>query len=180
MTFILGILSYSLYSSYRISNQESITINSFSDFSYGKFQLKYNPKYFATSGDMLTPYDTLGGMAPPVLTFTPKKQAFSYEGNDYISIYSTLGFDSFEDWIDLLNSDLDYNVINEWEIDKEDFIISKKSIEIEGTNPSILFIAYISLPERTSYFFECGSAVSEKDFDQMLNSFKIREFAEME
>ncbi len=187
LVFILvGIVLCYLYMTYYKST-ETLTVNAFgyssedSSYPYLTFQVKYSSKYFVTSDDMLTSYDTQGGSARPRLVFTTGKQYLDMDsdlGNDYIEIWSTGGYSDLDEWI--INSNhSSYDIVSEDEIDRGDFVIEKYVVKY-GDSSSSNMVAFISLPEDTSYFFECGSGVSEKDFDEILNSFELRAYAEIE
>jgi len=183
---LVGIALCYLYMTYYKAT-ETLTVNAFgvstedSGYPYLTFQVKFNSKYVVSSDDMLTLYDTQGGSAMPRLVFTTGEQYLDIDsdlGNDYIEILSTSGYSSLDDWI--INSNhSSYDIVSKDEIDRGDFVIEKYVVKY-GDSSSNNMVAFISLPEDVTYFFECGSSVSEEDFDEILYSFELRAYAELD
>lgn len=187
LVFILvGIVLCYFYMTY-YKRMETLTVNasgvSTEDYAskYLAFQVKYSSKYFVTSDDMLTAYDSQGGSAMPRLVFTTGEQYLDINsdlGNHYIEIWSTIGYSTLDDWI--INSNRSsYDIVSEDEMDRGDFVIEKYVVKYVDSNSNNM-VAFISLPEDVTYFFECGSGVSEENFDEILNSFELRAYAEMD
>lgn len=179
---LVGVVLCYLYMTY-YKGTETLTVNASnvstedSTYPYLTFQVKYNSKYIVTSDDMLTAFDTQGGSAEPRLVFSLNKQYMDGStdlGNNYIKIWSTTGYTSIDDWIES-----SYSVASSDEINRGDFVIKKYEVKYEDSDSNNM-VAFVSLPEDVTYFFECGSGVSEKDFNEILNSFEVRAFAELD
>jgi hypothetical protein len=71
------------------------------------FRIKFPARYVATTGDMVTPYDTQGGLAPPLLILSLGAQPLADERRwqdvlrgtgDCVMVWGTNGFDTLADW----------------------------------------------------------------------------------
>lgn len=147
---------------------------------YFTFQLKYPSKYFVTSDNMITSYDSQGGMAPPRLIFTKSNQPLGEKNywdiwtnsEDCILVWSTSGWNSIEDW-DFGNppeiiSKEKITVLSSYQADKRVVKYSDKQLN----NLEV----FVQLPENVSYFFQTCNMNSEKDLEVILDNFRIRAF----
>jgi len=165
----------------------TLEVNSFSDAGgetntkYSTFQIKYNSSYFVTSDEMLTDYKSQGGSAAPRLVLSTDIQPLgtvNYEKllsqNDgkAITIWSTIGLDNIEEWLDQRGITNPVTVSEE-EITVGDYVFEKMVLSSDAKSQNIV-VAYLALPNDYSYFFETNNTSAEKDLVFMLNNFDMR------
>lgn len=150
-------------------------------FSYKTFQLEFPSEYSVITGDMWTPYETGGGMAQPELIFTPDQQPLGedYTGG-YVFVYVTEGIESIEEWDSLPfgEGETDYEIVEEETKAMGDFDIYERTISTQTKDENV-FEAYIFLPEGVSYYFRTINNISKEDFYSIVESIKIRAFADL-
>jgi len=148
---------------------------------YLTFQIKYSSKFLVTSDDMLTSYKSQGGSADPRLILSTIAQplgSVSYDKllsqNDgsTIAIWSTIGYDNLEEWLDQPGITAPVTVSEE-EIVSGDYVFEKRIITSSSKAQNFI-VAYLSLPNDISYFFETNNTSAESDFVSILKSFDIR------
>ena len=166
---------------------ETLAVNSFSyegdetNTKYSIFQVKYNSRYFVTSDDMLTSYKTQGGSAAPRLLFSTDIQPLgtvnyvkllSQNNGQTIAIWSTIGLDNIEEWLDQRGITNPITVSEE-EITVGEYVFEKMTLSSDAKSQNFV-VAYLALPNDYSYFFETNNTSAEKDLVFMLNNFDMR------
>jgi hypothetical protein len=138
--------------------------------------------YYVTSQDMITSFDTMGGMAPPRLILMkgyqvlgePQyyKQVTDNPSHECIVIWATMGFPKIEDW--------NYSItrFSGKMIEKEQIQVGKRlatMYTMQGKN-SNTYIAFLPLQdkEETTYYFNTCNTKNKKDFIAVIQSLKFR------
>lgn len=152
---------------------------------YFIFQVKYPSKYFVTSDDMVTSYETQGGMAPPRLIFTKRNQPLGEvslqtlwnKEEDCILIWSTSGWSTIEDFQTKGSARAKTpQTVTKEEVPKNNFRFDKRVVRYEGRSSNNIE-AFVQLPETVSYYFQTCNMNSEKDLDVILQNFKVRAYS---
>ncbi|OGE14705.1 hypothetical protein A3F00_03505 [Candidatus Daviesbacteria bacterium RIFCSPHIGHO2_12_FULL_37_11] len=145
---------------------------------YFRGQITAPSSYYVTTDDMLTSYDSQGGMAPPRLILMKRFQVFSkyYDSinnpsNECIAIWSTNGFRSADDWNNNLTQ-FEGKLNN-----KEEFTIGTRTAEVyevvkKGGN---LFIGFLPIGNNhTTYYFNTCNPNNKSDLLSVMKSIKFR------
>ena len=150
-----------------------------------RFGIQYPARYLVTSDDMLTSYGSMGGSAPPRLSLTTGTQPV--EGNvsigdrlhvgdqDFITIWSTLGFHSVSEWerfgaLGLGSSTVVSSAMQH--LGAFDFLV--REVTFAGGGSVHRFEAFLQLPQDLSYYFLTCNAHSQTDLTTILASFRVR------
>ena len=160
--------------------------------SYYLFQLQFSSRYSVVNDEMYNRYDTQGGfvsMYSPVLFFSPNGQKALLSGDGrtvpYLEVFAgASNYKDLNDWDTQYLKELEQNITPKLptyevvskvnEIKKENYTVYKRSIRWSNYSEDSLQ-AFIFIPEKFIYIFE-STGVSEKDFDFIVDSLKIREF----
>lgn len=186
----VGAYGYKIYESKFLTKYNSTTIytvtgsttyTSSEYFKYLVFQIKYSSKYFVTSDNMLTNYKSQGGSAKPRLVLSTVAQPLgsvtyddllSQNDGSCIVIWSTIGFNSLNEWLE------QNNITNPITVSAEKITINgytfEKRIVSSSARSQNIVVAYLSLPNNISYFFETNNTDSENDLVFILKNFNIR------
>lgn len=155
---------------------------------YFRAQIIASSSYFVTDDQMLSSYDSQGGMAPPRLVlmknyqFLPNekqenylKDIWDYNKNDCISIWSTGGFSSVDEWTQLSGQENKYG--------KSDFY---ETIEVGNRSAQLsklklrdgsIYVAYMPVSTENggvSYFFMTCNENNKQDLVSVIKSIKFR------
>ncbi len=150
-------------------------------FKYLTFQIQYNSEYFVTSDNEITNYQSQGGSAAPRLVLSTITQPLgdityrdllTQEAGKCITIWSTRGAEGIEDWY-YYNGIEDPTVISEEQVTGDVYTFAKKIISSASKSQNFV-VAYLSLDEDVSYFFETNNTLTESDLDFVMNHFDIR------
>lgn len=150
-------------------------------FKYLTFQIQYSSEYFVTSDNEITSYKSQGGSADPRLVLSTITQPLgdityrdllTQKDGKCITIWSTRGADGIEDWY-YYNGIEDPTVISEEQVKSNGYTFEKKTISSSSKSQNFV-VAYLSLDEDVSYFFETNNTSTESDLDFVMNHFDIR------
>jgi len=160
------------------SDTDGISTVNHNDEGYRTFQVKYPSKYLVTSDSMLTPYDSDGGKAPPVLIFTLNSQPLKedidlynlYQSeSDFITIEITRGFRDINDW----QEDSDFELISQDVEDYHGYDLERRVVKYTGDEYQTME-AFLLLQNDYSFFFQSRGNIPQEDFDYIIESLKIR------
>ncbi len=147
-------------------------------YAYQTFQLSFPSKYVVTTGEMWDPYDTQGGIGQPKLIFTKGRQPLgNISMDDFIYVYVFNGITSIEDWDDTPFFDSEYELVSEDEKELDNFTLYKKTLSINSQDEDV-YVAYLFLPEKVSYYFRTKGDIDEGDFYSIVESIKIRAYVD--
>ena len=148
---------------------------------YFSFQLKYPSKYLVTSDDMVTPYVSQGGSAPPRLIFTKDAQPLGninyrdiWSGSgDCILVWSTSGWNAISDFQTYGGAGNLPKTINQQQITVLDsFKADKREVKYADKQSNNLEL-FVQMPEDVAYFFQTCNMNSENDLEVLINNFKV-------
>lgn len=137
------------------------------------FQISFPSKYFVVNGNMLIDYQSIGGMAPPILQFTagdqllpPVQLGFS---TDCIKIWS--GTSTFDQWNQsIFNKPVETRSESTFTYNNHKF--DKRIVVDVVTGESHIQVRFV--PTNTSgYLFQTCNMNSEKDLDLILQNFHL-------
>ena len=148
---------------------------------YFGFNITVPYSYFATNDEMLTNYDSQGGMAPPRLILMKGyqvmneneyyKQVISNPSDVCIAIWTTEGYNKIEDW--LLSREFSENLSH-----KQEVTVGNRTAEIYKTNNSStdIFVGFLPINDenQTSYFFNTCNSLNRADLISTVKSLKLR------
>lgn len=165
------------------TNKVVINLNSGIDsLTYFKGQISAPNDYFATDDNMIEPYNTQGGMAPPRLILMKGYQvtADNYwnnihqSKNDCIVINSTNGENSINDWNSLVGFGF-----KEILTENEKISVGVRSAQIYTLNKKDgdIYVGFLSIgnKDNTSYYFHSCNANNKTDFINVIQSIKFRD-----
>lgn len=151
-----------------------------SDLPYFTAELKVPAGYYATDDDMLTAYDSQGGMAPPRLILMRNDQvhsdsfmeAIQKPDDDCVVVWSTQDFDDVNDWTELIGltgllTEQQFVPTNE-----------RKAVTYRMTKTDReIYVGFLPVnnADNTTYFFHTCNTENKKDFVSVIQSLKFRD-----
>ncbi len=154
---------------------------------YFKAQITAPSSYFVTDDQMLASYDSQGGMAPPRLILMKNyqyipdakkenylKEIWDYNKNDCISIWSTGGIGSVDEWTQTIGQGK-YGKSETHDVIK----VGERSAQLYKLklNPGSIYVAWMpvsSLSEGgVSYFFITCNENNKEDLVSIIKSIKF-------
>jgi len=151
---------------------------------YFAFKINAPKDYFATTDQMLTSYLTMGGMAPPRLVLSKNSQllgddsgnylnkVWNYNSNDCMSIWTTGGLSSIEEWLDLPSLEIG-ELSNKESIKSGSRNIDIYKLKVKSGNVYVAFMP-IKNDFSTSYFFRTCNENNKEDLVNVIKSLKLR------
>jgi len=153
-----------------------------------KSQIEAPPNYYITDDEMLSDFASQGGMAPPRLILMKSNQVLGSQNyfkivtseskNDCITIWSTMGMDSIESWVSLVNlNNSNSNSANIKLSSKENFKIGKREATVyflSGIRNVYVGFLPIGDKDSTTYFFNSCNTNNKEDFLNVMRSIKFR------
>ncbi len=151
---------------------------------YFAFKIIAPKEYLATTDQMLSSYLTQGGMAPPRLVLNKNHQimgtdngdfigkVWSYNANDCISIWTTGGLSSIEQWLDLPSLEIG-ELSGKETIKSGTRNVDLYNLKLKNGN---IFVAFMPIKNNfsTSYFFRTCNQNNKEDLVNVIKSLKLR------
>lgn len=151
---------------------------------YYAFKVMAPKSYVASTDQMLGSYLLVGGMAPPRLLLSKNQQVFvndegdflskvwEYNPNDCISIWTTGGLETIEDWLDLPG--LEIGKLN----NREEIQVGSRKAEVYRLSRSDgnVYAGFMPIESEhgISYFFRTCNENNKEDFINVIKSLKLR------
>lgn len=168
------------------TNHISNYSNRFNQINLNNFNLEYfvsqvtaPSSYYATDDNMLTAYDSQGGMAPPRLILSKGQQIIDnyYQKiteelkNDCIVIWSTRSFESVDDWNKSVTQ-FEGNLLNPEQISVGSRQASVYTLHMTSKD---IYVGYLPIgnKENTSYYFHTCNTNNKSDFESVIKSIKF-------
>lgn len=155
---------------------------------YFRAQITAPSSYFVTDDQMLDSFDSQGGMAPPRLVLMKNyqlipndkhenylKDIWDYNKNDCISIWSTGGFSSVDEWTQLSGQGNKYGKSDYYETIK----VGNRSAQLYKLKlrDGSIYVAYMPVSTENggvSYFFMTCNENNKQDLASVIKSIKFR------